>query len=120
MKVPFNTRAKRPLLYLITISNLKKNKHVTSDELAIPISELMTHLILLEGSKEIGPVYKQLHFHGIVVSQHKMWTNRFYMHDGWKIQFRDVYDYNNAVNYIYKNQFQCHCEINQWQQKSIF
>ncbi len=120
MKVPFNTRAKRPLLYLITISNLKKNIYVSSDELSMPLSDICKSCILLEGSKEIGPVYKQLHFHGIVVCPYLMWTHRFYIHNNWKVSFKEIYDYNNAVNYVYKNQFQCHEEINALQEKSVF
>ncbi len=120
MKVPYEVRAKRPLLYLITISNLKKNRHVEPCEISTVLEQLCRRLTLIEGSLEIGPYWKQLHFHGIMISKYLFNTSRFYIQSGFKVMFKDVYDYNNAVNYIYKNEFNCHVQINDMQEKSAF
>ncbi len=109
-------RAKRPLLYMYTISSLKKKEFVTPKEIKkIRFSffnPMNTHIITK--AQELGPVYRQLHEHGVICTHTPHKTKRFYIHKGFKIQMSTLIDIDSAWQYIHKNMFQCHKQINQF------
>lgn len=115
-----NIRAKRPLIYTYTLSSLRKKDFVTMKEIENVRNSFFNHMTthLITKAVEIGPVYKQLHEHGIIVTHTLYQTSRFYIHMGFKIQLKICTNIDGAWQYVHKNDFQCHSIINQYNGES--
>ncbi len=103
--------------YLLTIAKHQVKDYVDKSDLdQAMVSLKLKHdsLNILSKTYEISKLYKQLHLHAIVsipYSIHYKTNNSF---DGFRFQWKPVYDFKGAFKYIYKD------SCNQYEQEQIF
>lgn len=95
-------------IYLITISNRKKNKYLTKLDILEPFLELIrrSNCTVHHSSYELGSKYKQLHLHAIIVVKSSFRFKQLVNHkNGMYIDFKRILpkDLARTIQYVYKD-----------------
>ncbi len=107
-------------MYMVTIRKSQVLDHVTMDMLDRIFNTIVSPLVhsIICFDYELDPKYKQLHLHALCQLNYSKRPNHF---DGFFIHYEKVKSsISTAIDYIHKNEFECHVPINYYQSSSLW
>lgn len=100
-------------VYLLTIAKHQVKDFVDADMLDNIHAELkwrLTDLYMPAYAYEVSPHYRQLHLHGIALTKRAVFYKENNSLDGFRLQWKKVYNLPRALEYVYKNAHNAHVQ----------